>query len=196
MSEYGTTTTETPAEPPVVGVLAEFTSAEVLRAAAEGVRDGGYTRWDVHSPFPVHGMERAMGMRPTVLPWLVLGAGLFGAAAAVFLQWWTNATSFDTPLPPALRGYDWNVSGKPAFSLPANVPIIFEVIVLLSALAAFLGVFALCKLPQYAHPMFTSERFGRATQRGSCSRRWGPRRWRPAAARRPGAGCRGECDGG
>ncbi len=154
---------EIPNEPPIAGLLAEFTSAEALRAAAEEVRDAGYTRWDAHSPFPVHGIERAMGMRPTVLPWLVLGAGLFGAAAAVFLQWWTNATGFDTPLPNALRGYPWIISGKPLFSLPANIPIVFEVIVLLSALTAFFGVFLLCRLPQYRHPVFSSRRFRRAT---------------------------------
>jgi len=163
MTDNETTTAETTPQPAVAGLLAEFSSAEVLRAAAEGVRDEGYSRWDVHSPFPVHGIERAMGMRPTVLPWVVLGAGLFGAAAALFLQWWTNATSFDTSLPNALRGYDWKVSGKPAFSLPANVPIIFEIVILFSALAAFGGVFALCRLPRYAHPVFTSRRFGRAT---------------------------------
>jgi mono/diheme cytochrome c family protein len=143
------------AEPHVAGLLAEFTGPEALRAAASGVRDGGYRRWDAHSPFPIHGMERAMGIRPTILPWLVLGAGIGGAAAALLLQWWTNAVD-----------YPFLISGKPLFSLPANIPVTFELIVLFSAFAAFGGVFVLNLLPQYWHPAFSARRFARVTTDG------------------------------
>jgi len=149
------TTTPAATEKPEAALLAEFDGPEALKAAAAEVRRRGFTRWDVHSPFPIHGIQRAMGIRPTRLPWLVLGAGIAGAAAAVLMQWWTNA--LDYPI---------IVSGKPLFSLPANVPIIFEVIVLLSALAAFGGALALCRLPQFSHPLFASRRFRRVTTDG------------------------------
>ncbi len=151
MAEADTTpkSTETPR---VVGLLAEFDGPAALKAAAKRLRDEGFTRWDAHSPFPVHGMERAMGIRPTRLPWLVLLAGLTGAAVAIAMQWWTNAVD-----------YPFVISGKPLFSLPANIPVAFEVIVLFSALAAFGGALALSRLPQFFHPAFTSERFLRVT---------------------------------
>jgi mono/diheme cytochrome c family protein len=141
--------------PVLAGLLAEFAGPEALKEAAERVRDAGYRRWDVHSPFPVHGMDRAMGIRPTILPWLVLGAGISGGAAALLLQWWTNAVA-----------YPYLISGKPLFSLPANIPVTFEVIVLFSALAAFASVLALNALPRYAHPVFSVDRFRRVTTDG------------------------------
>jgi mono/diheme cytochrome c family protein len=144
-----------PAAPRVAGMLAEFAGPDALKAAAAQVRDAGFRCWDAHSPYPVHGIERAMGLRPTRLPWLVLAAGLAGAALALGLQWWTN--SVDYPI---------NISGKPIFGLPANVPIIFELMVLLAAFAAFGGALALNLLPQFWHPVFNSPRFKRATADG------------------------------
>lgn len=144
-------------EPPqaVVGMLAEFDGPEPLKAAAAKVRDAGFRRWDVHSPFPVHGIERAMGMRRTPLPWLVLLAGCGGAVVALLLQWWTNA--FNYPIV---------TSGKPYFSLPANIPITFELIVLFSGLVAFGGTLVLNLLPHFNHPLFRSQRFRRVTTDG------------------------------
>jgi mono/diheme cytochrome c family protein len=137
------------------GLLAQFDGPASLLAAAAWIRREGFTRWDTYSPFPVHGMDRAMGIRPTRLPWLVLLAGIGGAAAALLLQWWTNA--IDYPLV---------ISGKPLFSLPANIPITFELIVLFSALAAFGGALVFNRLPQFWRPAFDSARFGRATSDG------------------------------
>jgi len=149
-------TAENAGSPPILaGLLAEFDGPDALLAAAEKVRQAGYCRWDAHSPYPVHGLDRAMGIRPTLLPWLVLGAGIAGAAVALHLQWWTNAV--DYPL---------ITSAKPRFSLPANIPVAFELIVLLSALAAFAGCLALNRLPQFWHPVFTAKRFRRATSDG------------------------------
>jgi mono/diheme cytochrome c family protein len=139
----------------VVGVLAQFDGVEPLKKAAANIRDAGFRRWDVHSPFPVHGIERAMGMRRTPLPWLVLLAGCGGAVVALLLQWWTNG--FDYPIV---------TSGKPLFSLPANIPITFELIVLFSGLVAFGGTLVLNLLPHFNHPVFRSERFRRATTDG------------------------------
>jgi mono/diheme cytochrome c family protein len=144
--------TEIPVEAPLHGVLAEYPSPSALIAAARKIRDAGYTRWDTFTPFPVHGIEKAMGIRMTVLPWIVLGAGLTGCATGVALQWWTNAVN-----------YPWIVSGKPFFSLPANVPVIFELSVLFAATAALVGMLVLNGLPHPSHPLDLKSRFGRST---------------------------------
>ena len=137
-----------PSTPPdrVAGLVAEFDSVDALKAAAARVRQEGFTRWDVHSPYPIHGIERAMGIRATPLAWLVLLGGIAGGLVALGMQWWMNAVDF--PLV---------ISGKPLFSLPANVPIVFELIVLFSALAAFGGAMALNRLPQFSHFAFRAE---------------------------------------
>lgn len=137
------------------GYLAEFDSPEALLAAAERVRDAGYSRWDAHTPFPVHGLNDAMGLRPTRLPWIVLAAGFAGAATGLVLQWFTNA--FD---------YPFLISGKPIFSLPANIPVMFELTILFAAIAAFIGMLALNDLPRPYHALFKSRRFRRATTDG------------------------------
>jgi mono/diheme cytochrome c family protein len=144
-----------PASPQIAGVLAEFESQDAVKNAAVQVRDAGYRRWDVHSPFPIHGIERAMGVRNTFLPWLVLGAGTVGVIVAISLQWWTNA-------------YDYKmiISGKPFFSFPANIPIMFELLVLFSAIAAFGGVLVLNLLPQFWHWTFGGSHFTKATTDG------------------------------
>lgn len=138
--------------PKAYGYLVEFETTDALLAAAAKVRDAGYTRWDAHTPFPVHGLDEAMDIAPTKLPWLVLGAGLTGAVSGLLLQWWTNTIDF-----PFL------VSGKPYFSLPANIPVIFEVTVLFSAFGAFLGMLAFNGLPLLYHALFTSDRFRKAS---------------------------------
>lgn len=134
------------------GLIVEFDNTIDLLEAAAKVRDAGYRQWDVHSPIPIHGMDDAMGIRPTILPWMVLGAGLTGLAVALLMQWWMNA--FDYPI---------LISGKPLFSLPANIPVTFELTVLFSALTGVFGLIALNGLPQLYHPLFSSVRFRRAT---------------------------------
>jgi mono/diheme cytochrome c family protein len=145
-------TSSAPIERIVVGVLAEFESSEQLLAAARTVRDAGFKKWDAHTPYPVHGLDKAMGLKPTILPWLVFGAGMAGLVGAIGLQWFTNA--FNYPL---------NISGKPLFSLQANIPVAFELTVLLSGITAFAGVLALNMLPQYSHPVLRNRRFRSAT---------------------------------
>jgi hypothetical protein len=138
--------------PELAGYLAEFVDVDSVMSAAEVVRDAGYTRWDVHSPFPVHGMDEAMGIRTTILPWLVLGGGLAGLGGALLMQWWMNA--YD---------YGYMVSGKPLFSLPAFIPIMFEATVLIASLTAVFGMLFLNKLPMLYNPLFKSDRFRRVT---------------------------------
>lgn len=136
----------------VVGLLAEFNSPASITEAAKKVRAAGYARWDVHSPFPLHGIDPVMGIRPTRLPWLVLFAGLFGLAGGIAMQWYVNA--YD---------YQYLISGKPFWSLPANIPVAFETTVLCAALMAVFGMLALNRLPTFFNPLFKHERFRRVT---------------------------------
>lgn len=148
------------------GLLLELDSPGALVTAAERVRDAGYTRWDTHTPYPVHGIDQAMGLRRTRLPWIVFACGLIGCATGLVLQWWTNATGATEFgfVPTFLQGYDYPISGKPRFSLPANVPVIFELTVLLAALAAVVGMLAMNNLPWHHNPLLGSERFRRVTR--------------------------------
>src|SRR5690348_4068501 len=136
----------------LVGLLAEYETVDDVVGAAEAVRKAGYLRWDVHTPFPIHGIDHAMGTRPTVLPWIVLGGGLFGLVGGLVLQWFCNA--YD---------YPFLISGKPLWSLPANIPVIFELTVLCSALTAVFAMLGLNRLPMLYNPLFKHDRFRRAT---------------------------------
>lgn len=131
-------------------LLAEYDSPNALILAARGMRDAGYTSWDAHSPFPVHGLDKAMGLKTSLVPIVVLVLGLGGAAAGMLLQWWVSAVEY-----PLL------VSGKPMFSWPAFIPITFECGVLGGALGAVFGFLAFAKLPRHHHPLFASQRFER-----------------------------------
>lgn len=137
------------------GVLAQFATPRELVEACEAVRDAGFRRWDAHAPFPVHGLERAMGLRPSALPWIVLVMGLAGAASGMLLQWWV-----------ATLAYPLVISGKPLFSWPAFVPVTFELGILFGALGAFLGMLGLNQLPTLYHPLFHSRAFERVTDDG------------------------------
>lgn len=150
-------------DPELYGLLGEYADVTSLKKAAERVRDAGYSRWEAYTPFPVHGLDQAMGQKPTVLPWLVLVGGITGCLAGLFLVWYTNATSIEG-VPHGLRGYEFIISGKPIFSLPANIPPIFELTILFSALTAVFGMLVLNLLPRFHHPVFQSDRFARATQ--------------------------------
>ncbi len=134
------------------GVMAEFDHPSTFMAACRKVRDAGFKRWDAHTPFPLHGMDEAMGIRGTRLPWFVLGGGLTGLALALLMQWWMNAVD-----------YPYMISGKPFFGLPANIPITFEFTILFSAFATFFGMWGRNGMPRLYHPLFKSERFRRVT---------------------------------
>jgi hypothetical protein len=137
---------------PHFGILAEFATPADLYHACERVRDSGYTRWDAHSPFPVHGVEGAMGLRRSPLPWIVLGMGLLGAGLGFLLQWWVHASA-----------YPLVISGKPYFAWPAMIPVTFELGVLFAAFGAVFGMLALNRLPMHHHPLFKSKVFERVT---------------------------------
>ncbi|HEX2571286.1 MAG TPA: DUF3341 domain-containing protein [Polyangia bacterium] len=133
-------------------LLAEFASAEALLQAVRACRRRGYERMDAFTPFPVRGLEEALGLRRSGLNWAVFPIGAAGAAGALFIQWFANAWD-----------YDINVGGRPPFALPAFIPITFEMTVLLSAFAAFFGLWWLLRLPRLAHPVFQAEGFESAS---------------------------------
>ena len=138
--------------PATFGILAEFANTGDLLKAATKVRDAGYKKFDVYSPFPIHGMDDAMGLKPSKLGWIVLGHALLGFVGAVALMVWTSA--IDYPI---------NISGKPYINAPAFVPVTFELTVLLSAFGAVFGMFFLNDMPKHYNPLFNSERFARVT---------------------------------
>ena len=134
------------------GLLAQYETPADVYHACEKVRDEGYSKWDAHTPFPVHGLDKAMGLKPSVLPWIVFACGMTGASGLLLLQWWSSTLAY-----PIL------IAAKPLFSYQANVPVTFEGGILLSAFGAVFGMLGLNRLPQYYHSLFNSERFSRVT---------------------------------
>lgn len=134
------------------GVLARYENPAELYHACERVRDEGYQSWDACTPFPVHGLEKAMGVPPSKLPWFVLAIGLAGSA---FMLWFQVYAMGDL--------YPYIVGGKPLFSIPAFVPVWYEITVLSACLTAFFGNWILNGLPRPNHPAFNSKAFERVT---------------------------------
>ncbi len=112
-----------------------FDNEEDMLRAVRVARERGHKIMDVHTPYAVHGLDDAMGLAPSRLPWMVFGFGLLAAALKVWFEYWTTAV--DWPI---------NVGGKPWNSLPAFVPVTFEVMVLFAGLSAVFGFFGVCKL--------------------------------------------------
>ncbi len=139
---------------PPFGVVAEFASVPELYHAAERVRDAGYRFWDVHTPFPVHGMNKAMGLGKSPLGYIIFCGGLTGFVTALSLEF----------IPSSIL-YPMIVHGKPVnfYTVPAFFPIMFELTILFSAFTAFFGVFVLNRLPRLHHPIFEYLPFRRAT---------------------------------
>jgi len=136
-------------------MIGEFENPRALLDAAEKARDAGYKKFDCHSPFPIHGMDAAMGAGRSPLGFIVAGVAFFATCGGLFLQYWTNAV--DYPLV---------ISGKPLVSFQAYAPVGFGVAVLLSAFTAFFGMLALNGLPKWFHPVFFSERFKKTSDDG------------------------------
>ena len=139
-------------EKKVHGIVAEYESVDTLLHACRRVRDAGYKKTDAYTPFPVHGIDKALGIKPTILPWIVLGCGLTGTVTALVMQIWMNSID-----------YPYIISGKPYISLPAFMPVAFELTVLFSSFGAFFGMWALNGLPKFSNPLFTDPRFDRVT---------------------------------
>lgn len=127
----------------IYGVIGDFDTPEDLLRAIRTARAAGYTKMEAYSPFPIHGVDEALGAPRSPLGKIVIGFSLLGIAAAVLLQWWTGAVD-----------YRLIIAGKPLFAFEPSVPIMFELAVLLSAFATLLGMFHLNRIPTYYHPFF------------------------------------------
>jgi hypothetical protein len=140
--------------------LAEFDTPGDCMHAAERVRDAGYKSWDVHTPYPVHGMEKAMGLGETQLGWVSMAAGMIGLGTAVLMIYFMNASEWEVL---GFRGYPLVVGGKPPGAFPSMVPIMFELAILLTGFGTLFGLFHFARLPRHHHPVFESERFAAAS---------------------------------
>jgi hypothetical protein len=138
---------------PIFGIMAEFATPADVYHAAEKIRDAGYTKWDLYSPFPIHGIDEAMGITRTKLPLIVGAAAIVGVTCGYLLQWYGSNV-----------GYQLVTQGKPYGSLTEGgwesfVPIMFEVSVLFAAFASLIGMLALNGLPRHHHPLMKKEAF-------------------------------------
>lgn len=133
-------------------ILAEFDSAADLVIAAKKVREAGFIKFETYSPFPIHGMDAAMGLGQSKLGWLSITGGLLGLAGGLYLQIWTQA-----------EAYPLIISGKDFASLPAFLPVTFEVTILLTAFFTVFGMLALNGLPQWYNAVFNHKTFHKVT---------------------------------
>ncbi|NBT89623.1 MAG: DUF3341 domain-containing protein [Verrucomicrobia bacterium] len=137
------------------GLGAEFPSASALLQAAEKVRDSGFRKWDVYSPFPIHGMDAAMGFQRSRVSLFSLVGGITGLSAAFTLIYYTSALN-----------YPLIVQGKPYFALEPSLPVFFELTILLTAFGTIIGLLLLTLMPRFHHPVFNWERFKKVSDDG------------------------------
>lgn len=137
------------------GLLAEFSGPGPLLKAIGKIHEAGYKNYDSYSPFPVHGMDKAMGLGRSPLGYMIGVSGALGLIGITLFIWWASA--IDYPLV---------ISGKELFSYQAFVAPIFAITILASAVMATLGMIYLNKLPRLHHPLFDSERFSKVTDNG------------------------------
>ena len=135
-----------------VGLLAEFATAADIMHAATVVRDAGYQQWDVHTPFPIHGMDDAMGLRKSNVGYFTFCGGFTGFFFGMWMIWFMNKAN-----------YPLVVGGKPLFTPLFAFPVSYELTILLSAFGTLGGMFFLNRLPRLYNPLFNVERFKKAT---------------------------------
>ena len=147
------TTTDTPTRDEVFGIAAEFERPEDLVAAGHRIHhDHGYKKLDALTPFPIHGIDDAIGVPRSILGYIVFACGVFGLLNAIFMVWYTNGV--DYPLV---------IGGKPTFAWEFSIPPMFELTVLLSAFGAVFGMLGLNGLPKFYHPVFKMKGSERVT---------------------------------
>jgi hypothetical protein len=135
-----------------IGVVGEFTDVNALTAAVAKVADSGYQNWDVYTPYPVHGLDKTMKIKRSILTYISFAGLVGGLSTALGLQWWTGAV--DYPL---------NIGGKQLFAWQFSVPIDFELSILGTALMTVIGLFHLCRLPTWYNKYQEDESFKKAT---------------------------------
>jgi len=136
-------------------VLAKFAGSDALLEATRKIREAGQGELDTHTPYPVHGLEKALGLGRPLIPTIVLGGAIAGAFIAYSMIYFMNV--LDWPI---------NIGNRPPHSPPANIPITFELAVLLAGSSSFFGFFTLARLPKPYHPVFQSESFRQASVDG------------------------------
>src|SRR4051812_31658638 len=124
------------------GLIATFEHTADLYHAAEKVRDSGYRYWDCITPFPVHGLDKAMGLKRSIVPRISLVGGITGFTTGMTMIWWTG--QWDYPL---------IVGGKPLFSPMFAFPVSYELTILFTAFATIIGMFLVNGLPRHYHPV-------------------------------------------
>jgi len=141
----------------IYGLAAEFSDAAVITEAAKAIREAGYRRWDVYSPFPIHGIEKAMGIGKSWLSAVTLFGGIGGVVTAFLLQ---NV--------PSIWLYPTIVDAKPTSlaTQPAFVNIMFELMVIFGASATVFGMLLFNRLPRFYHPMFNWDHFDKVFDDG------------------------------
>lgn len=137
----------------IYGLMAEFDSPGAVLHAAKQVRAAGYRRWDVFTPFPIHGMDKLMGFQNSLVGWVALAGGAFMFLNVVGLIWFANA--FDYPL---------IVGGKPMFSVPMTFVPAYIMLIMGGAIGALVGMLGLNQLPRLHHPLFAKKRFEGASR--------------------------------
>ena len=135
---------------PTYGLIATFETAADVYHAAEQVRDAGYKNWDVIAPCPVHGMDKAMGLKRSIVPRISLAGGIIGFTTGMLMIWWTG--EIDYPL---------TVGGKPLFSPMFAFPVSYELTILFTAFATIIGMFLVNGLPMHYHPVLKSPKIKR-----------------------------------
>lgn len=137
------------------GILAEFENPHALLEAAKEMNKQGFKEFDCHSPFPIHGMDDAMGLKRSPLGFIVFFFAAGALISGVALEWWTS--TIDYPIV---------ISGKPFFSYQAYGPVAFALMVLTGAFTSLIGMLALNKLPLFNHPLFNSSKFEKVMDDG------------------------------
>ncbi len=130
----------------IFGVSGLFSTPDAIIKAASATADAGYKKYDVNTPYPVHGMDKAMKLEPTKIGYITLVFGLSGAALALLMMYFMMA-----------QDYPMIIGGKPFFALPAFIPVTFEVTVLFATLATVIGMLTFYfKFPFNSHPLHDS----------------------------------------
>ncbi|MEO6590385.1 MAG: DUF3341 domain-containing protein [Pyrinomonadaceae bacterium] len=137
----------------IYGLLAEFDTPTQLVDAANRVREAGYTKTDAFSPFPLHEIDEALGIKRSILPYLVFGGAIVGLLSGLGLQIFVHY--IDYPI---------IVGGRPFISIPSFVPATFELTILFASLTAVGGMLLLNGFPHPYHPVFNVPRFALATR--------------------------------
>ncbi len=135
------------------GLVGIWTDEHKMIAAAHKAREAGCKKFDAITPFPMHEVDEAIGLQRSWIPWVTFFFGVLGCTFGVWFTWWTSSV-------------DWaiNIGGKPMWSLPAFIPIIFECTILFAALSSVGTLFVICGLPKVNPPVIdpdlTSHKFG------------------------------------